>query len=186
MNMHELVYIDNFGLLGSNFYWHKHDAKGITKEEILSVGLTSDRVEVHRNIIDALVVIDQRLQDERGWRLYIKEGYRSKALYKLVYDKRVGKFGKEETDGLFNMHDMPHASGYSVDAALWDPEKNSEVYMRDAADGTPALYVDFYKDRSDEVGTRFYELQRYTIALMEEHGFTLGTKREYFHFDYRR
>ncbi len=167
--MPDLVYIDDDGLLGTNFYWHKHDAKGITKEEILSVGLTSDRVQVAREIIDALVAVDARLQRERGWRLYIKEGYRSKALYELIYEKRLAKFG-EETKKLFNMETMPHATGRSVDVALWDPAIDREVYMRNAEDGTDALFVDFYKERTDEASRRYQELQTYLISLMQERG----------------
>ena len=181
--MPDLVYIDDYGLLGTNFYWHKHDAKGITKEEILAVGLTSDRVQVAREIVDALIAIDTRLQEERGLRLFIKEGYRSKALYELVYEKRLLKFG-EETKKLFNMETMPHASGRAVDVALWDPATDAEVYMRNAEDGTDALFVDFYKEHTDEEGKRYQELQTYLIRLMQEHGFALGTKRKYFHFDF--
>jgi D-alanyl-D-alanine dipeptidase len=127
--MNDLVYIDRHGLLGSNFYWHKHEAKGITKEEILSVGLTDDRVQVHADIIGVLQDIDRAFQ-ERGYRLFIKEGYRSKDLYELVYRKRVEKFGKEETDRLINMKDMPHADGKSVDVALVDKSTGEEVHMR--------------------------------------------------------
>ena len=90
----DLVYIDNYHLLGSNFYWHKYEAYGMTKEDILQAGLTSDRVQVSEKIIDTLVAIDQEMQ-KHGWRLYIKEGYRSEALYKVVYEKRVAKFGKK-------------------------------------------------------------------------------------------
>lgn len=31
----------------------------------------------------------------------------------------------------------------------------------------------------------FYNLQSLVIELMQKYGFRLGTKREYFHFDYR-
>lgn len=181
--MSEFVYIDEYGLLGSNFYWHKHDAKGITKEEILSIGLTSDRVEVHGGIVDLLVEIDIKFREELGYRLYIKEGYRSKDLYELVYRKRVEKFGKEETDRLLNMTDMPHSLGLSVDVALWDPKEEKEVYMRDGEDGADALFVDFYKNR--EEGREYQRLQEFVINTMQDYGFRLGKKREYFHFDYR-
>ena len=70
-----LVYIDEYNLLGSNFYWHKYEAYGMTKEDILHAGLTNDRVQVSNKIIDKLVSIDKEMQ-KRGWRLYIKEGYK--------------------------------------------------------------------------------------------------------------
>ena len=156
----------------------------MTKEDILSVGLTSDRVQVHKDIIDELVAIDKEINDKLGFNIYLKEGYRSKALYELIYEKRVAKFGKEETDKLFNMEDMPHASGKSVDVALWNTETDKEVYMRSGDDGTDALFINFYNDRTDPEGKRYQELQDILINTMLDHGFRLGTKREYFHFDY--
>jgi len=87
----DLVYIDEYGLLGSNFYFHKYESKGLTKEDILDAGLTSDRVQVHQDIIEPLISIDQEFQ-KRGLRLYIKEGYRSEKLYNVVYKRRVEKF----------------------------------------------------------------------------------------------
>ena len=182
----DLVYIDEYGLRGTNFYWHKYEAKGLRKQDILEAGLTSDRVQVHKDIIEPLVACNKQAA-ERGYTLFVKEGYRSRALYEIIYQRRVEKFGKEETDSLFNMQDMPHASGHSVDIAVWDPETDTEVYLRDGADGTDALFVDFYKDKcgENEDAKRYQELQEWLISIMQEHGFRLGTKREYFHFDYR-
>ena len=117
--------------------------------------------------------------------MFIKEGYRSKELYEIIYKRRVEKFGQEETDRLLNMADMPHAQGKSIDVALWNREEDKEVYMRVGEDGTDALFVDFYKNREDEEGKRYQELQEWVIDVMQNHGFRLGTKREYFHFDYR-
>lgn len=184
MNEQNLVYIDDYGLLGTNFYWHKYEAKGLTKEDILNAGLTSDRVQVHKDIIDELAKIDEEFQT-RGYRLYVKEGYRSKALYEIIYQRRVEKFGKEETDTLLNMNDMPHAQGLSVDVALWDETANQEVFMRNGDDGTEALFIDFYKDKDDKQSKRYQELQEWVISIMQRHSFRLGTKNEYFHFDYR-
>ena len=181
----DLVYIDEYGLLGSNFYWkHRDKIEGVTATDLNKVGLYDERVQVDRTIIDILVKIDTIFQ-KKGWRMYVKEGYRPKALYRLVYEKRVELFGKEETDRLLNMNDMPHATGRSVDIALWDPKTDSEIYMRKGEDGTDALFVDFYKDRVDEEGKHYQELQEFVIATMQSHGFRLGTKREYFHFDYK-
>lgn len=182
MNESDLMYIDEHGLLGSNFYWHKYEAKGITKEEILSVGLTNDRVRVHKDIIEPLMEIDREFQ-KKGYKLYLKEGYRSKALYDLIYKRRVEKFGKEETDRLLNMNDMPHASGKSIDIALFDATSNKEIYLRNGDDGTDALFIDFYKDKTDEQSVRYQNLQTWVISVLQDHGFRLGTKREYFHFD---
>ena len=179
----ELVYVDEYGIRGTNFYWQKYEAKGLTKEDILATGLTSDRVEVHKDIIEPLLAVD-RAFGQRGFRLYIKEGYRSKALYELIYKRRVEKFGQADTDRLFNMRDMPHATGRSVDVALWDKKEDREIFMRNGADGTDALFVGFYRGKTDEPSRRYEELQRFVIETMLSNGFKLGTKNEYFHFDY--
>lgn len=184
MNEAELVYIDEYGLRGTNFYWHKYEAKGLTQEDILSAGLTSDCVQVHKDLIKPLVEIHQQFA-ERGYELFLKEGYRSKELYEIVYNRRVEKFGREETDRLLNMNDMPHASGKSIDVAIWSLVENTEIYLRNGVDGTDALFIDFYKGKEDEESKRYQELQEWMIGVMQDYGFRLGTKREYFHFDYR-
>ena len=184
MSDSHLVYIDNYGLKGTNFYWHKYEAKGLSKDDILSAGLTSDRVQVHKNIIEPLLKINKLLL-ERGYELFLKEGYRSEALYNIVYQRRVEKFGQADTDQLINMKDKPHALGLSVDVALWNPVTNSEVYLRRAEDGTDALFVDYYKGKTDADSQRYQELQEWVINILQNHGFRLGTKNEYFHFDYR-
>lgn len=183
MKKGDLIYIDEYGLLGTNFYWHKYEAKGLTKQDILDAGLSSDRVQVHKDIIEPLLNVDREFQ-KKGYRLFIKEGYRSKELYEIVYKRRVEKFGKEETDRLLNMSKMPHAEGKSVDVAIWDPKTDTEVYMRNGDDGTDALFVDFYKDKTDESSKRYQELQEWVIEVMRENGFVLGAKKEYFHFEY--
>jgi len=179
-----LVYIDDYNISGTNFYWHKHEVKGLSKFDIVSAGLTSDRVQVQVVMIEPLLAVQAVLQT-RGYRLFIKEGYRSKALYEIIYQRRIEKFGKEETDRLLNMKNMPHSLGLSVDVAIWDPAINLEVYLRNASDGTDALFVDFYKDKTDTDSQRYHELQTWLIESMQAQGFCLGIKREYFHFDYR-
>lgn len=179
-----LVYIDTYGLLGSNFYWHKYAAHGLTQEDILEAGLTDDRVQVSERIVSILVAIDKELQ-KKGWRLYIKEGYRSEALYNIVYERRVAKYGKEITDTILNINTMPHATGMTVDVAIWDIATNKEIYMRKGDDGVPALFVHFYRDKEDEESKRYQEMQDYIATTMMSHGFRFASKREYFHFDYK-
>ena len=179
----DLVYIDEYSLLGSNFYWYKYEAYGLTKEDVLNTGLTSDRVQVHKDIVERLVNIDNEFK-KQGFRLYIKEGYRSKELYEIVYKRRVEKKGQEETDRLMNMNSMPHAKGKSVDVALFDIKKNDFIPLRKNEDGVDALFINFYKDRTDEEGKRYQELQDLVINTMLSNGFKLGSKNEYFHFDF--
>jgi len=179
-----LVYIDGYGLLGSNFYWHRHEAHGLSKDDILEAGLDSERVQVSEKIIPFLQEIDKELQ-EQDKRLFVKEGYRSQDLYQIVYKRRVEKYGKEATDRLLNIDSMPHALGLSVDVALFDAKTNSEILMRNREDGIEALFIRFYKERQDKVSRKYQERQDYLAELMLLRGFRIGTRREYFHFDYR-
>ena len=180
-----MVKISDYGLLGSNFYWNKYESKGLSKQDVIDTGQTGDYVEVNKEIVETLQKIDRKIQQDYGYRLYIKEGYRSRALYEIVYKRRCEKFSKEETDKLLNMKDMPHALGLSVDATMWNPKENREVYCRNSDDGTGALFVDFYKGKNDQQSKHFQELQEYLIHIMQDYGFRLGKLREYFHFDYR-
>lgn len=180
----DLVYITDYGIKGSNFYWHKYAAHGLTKEDILDAGLADDRVQVSEKIIPGLTQVQRELQG-KGWELFIKEGYRSEALYHRIFERRVEKYGREKTEALFNMQDMPHAVGIAVDVALWNTGTDKEIYLRKWEDGNPALYINFYRDRIDTEGKHYHELQSYLIDLMLRHGFRIGKKREYFHFDYR-
>ncbi len=180
----DLVYIDDYNLLGSNFYWHKYETHGLTKEDILGAGLVDDRVQVSKQIIEPLIAADNELQ-KKGWRLYIKEGYRSKDLYKVVYEKRIAKYGKEVTDTILNIDTMPHSEGLSVDISIWDTKTDKEIYMRKGSDGVPAFFTHFYRDKSDEESKSYQELQDYIAKLMMKYGFRFASKKEYFHFDYR-
>lgn len=179
-----LVYIDTYGLRGSNFYWHKYETHGLTKDDIMGAGVTSDRVQVDEVMVPALLAADAELR-KKGWCMYIKEGYRSEALYEIVYKRRVEKYGKEVTDSILNLAEKPHALGLSVDVALWDVASEKEIYMRNGADGVEALFIGFYRGKTDEDSVRYQELQDSLAQIMQEKGFRIGKKREYFHFDYR-
>lgn len=181
--MDRLVSIRGHGLLGSSFYWNRCDDYGLTRKDLVSMGMKDDQIYVDLEIIPALLQVDKELQ-AKGWRLYLKEGHRPKELYELLYEKRVEKYGKEMTDRLLNIKDMPHTSGRSVDVTIWDEAKNQEIYFRHPEDGPESLLIDFYKNSTGSERIGYQELQEYLIKLMMKHGFELGKKREYFHFNY--
>ena len=170
--------------MGSNFYWHHFERYGLTKKDMELVGLTGPRVQIHKDLIPILLEIDKIFQEKFGCRLYIKEGYRSKELYEMVYKKRSELFGKEQTDKLLNIKDMPHSLGKSVDVALWDEKNDSEVFMRSKEDGPDSLLCNFYSTRQDEEGKRYQYLQDEVRKIMENFSFSLGKKNEFFHFNY--
>ncbi len=179
----DFVSIRNHGFLGSNFYWNRYETYNLTREELQAIGIVNDDIVVHTDLIQPLNQVNEDLK-KQGYCLYIKEGYRSVALYELVYRKRVEKFGKERTDTLLNMKDMPHSNGKSVDVTLWDLKMNTEVHLRKGSDGPDAFFVDFYKHKTDAESIQYQALQDLLINTMKAHGFGMGTLKEYFHFNY--
>jgi len=172
-----LVYIDNYGLLGSNFYWQKGIEIGIPKKILAKAGLTDKRVKVHKNIIKPLKKVNEDLR-KRGYRLYITEGYRSKELYELINKEISKRIGKGNKDRILNMKDMFHTSGKAVDVALWKDGK--KVILHEKKDGINGYFFGFYKNTNNH----YHELQEMLIGIMQRNGFRLGEKGEYFHFNY--
>lgn len=180
--MRDLVSIADHGLLGSEYYWDNRERLNITEEELHVVGVDG-RVQVHKDLIGPLQKADKAFQ-AKGMRIYIREGYRPDALYELAFRKRKDKFGEEDTRRIMNMEDRPHASGRSVDIVPWDPKENKEIPARKREDGVPAMFMDFYKERTDEEGKQYQELQNFMIETMLANGFQIGKRHEYFHFNY--
>ena len=141
------VYIDDYGLLGSNFYWRKGIEIGISKEDLAKVGLYDERVLVHKDIVPSLKSADKELQS-KDCRLYVTEGYRSQELYSLVEKKMKEKIGEIDTGRMLNITDMPHATGKSVDVALWKNDK--KIILHDKKDGVDGYFVDFYKQSNKQ------------------------------------
>lgn len=184
MNSLDLVAIDQHGLAGSSFYWDNRERYQLSVEELAAVGVQDQRIWVHCDLIPALLAADRDFQ-QNDYRLFIREGYRSKELYALVFQKRSEMFGSENVSKLLNMTDMPHASGRAVDVALFDLKSDEPVATRGSNDGPESLFVDFYKNRSDPEGQAYQQRQALLRKIMETHSFSLGTLREYFHFGYR-
>jgi D-alanyl-D-alanine dipeptidase len=181
--MNDLVYIEDHGLLGSEYYWNNYEKMNITREELLAIGMTDGRVRVHKDLIPGLVAADNAFR-EKGMRLYLKEGYRSNELYELAFRKRRERFGEDQTRKLMNIVDRPHASGRAVDVAPWDPQEEKEIWTRNKKDDPAALFIDFYKGKDDPESGRYQEIQEFMIATMLANGFSIGTLREYFHFNF--
>ena len=177
-----LVRLDQHGLDGSNYYWVNRKRLGYSDEELIAVGMSSPYVLVDRGIIQPLNDVNLSLKSS-GRSLFIKEGYRSPALYRLAYERYAQKHGKARADRLFNLSDMPHATGLSVDVVVLDASEQP-IYYRDGDDDPEGCFVDFYKSRTDDKGKAFHQHQVELITLMQENGFRLGKKREYWHFDY--
>jgi D-alanyl-D-alanine dipeptidase len=179
-----LVYIDEYGLLGINYYYKQAKKEGMKKEELIELELFNERILVHKDIIEDLVKVDKAFQ-KKGFRLYLFEGYRSKKLYHLINQRMIKRLGKEETEKILNMEEMPHSSGKSVDISLWNKEKNYLIPLKNKEDGIESYFVNYYKNSKGEKEKKYFKLQKFMIKTMLKNGFRLGKRREYFHFDYK-
>jgi D-alanyl-D-alanine dipeptidase len=147
----------------------------MSDDQLQSVGLCNERVQIHKDLIEPIKKADKALQ-ELGYQIYISEGYRSKELYNLINEKISARIGEEETNKILNMTDMPHTTGKSIDVALY--KDGAIVKLHNKEDGINGYFTGFYKDKN----LFFYETQKKLIEIMQSNGFELGTKGEYFHF----
>lgn len=211
-----LVSIKKYGLEGSNYYYRTRANGRLTEEQVFLAGATKE-VFVDRDVAKVLKTINKKLK-KTGYCLYIKEGYRSEALYELIYEADIKKMlesGEASTRelakelSLINNINKPHSKGRTVDVVILklnpktgdvyrdletnepaeDPDRPralmGQVFMRNGEDGRDAAIVDFYKNKNDPISQRYQRRQEALINLMKDHDFCLGTKREYWHFEYK-
>lgn len=197
-----LVPISEHGIKGENYYFRNSEKLGINKKELRAAGAESDEVYIHQDIVKPLQSINQILEAE-GMCLFIKEGYRSEASYKIAYDAHVRKRIKEglpqedavaEADKLFDLVNMPHTSGKAVDVVFYDLNANKQILLRDGEREPDSKFLDFHKRELEsmpldhpkrEEYEQYQARQERLITLMQNAGFRLGQKNEYWHFDYQ-
>ena len=178
-----LVSTESFGIKGINYYWVRKDLFGFTKDELKSVGVLNNLAYVHSDIIESLAFAQRTLQ-LAGFELLVKDAYRSPELYKMIVEKRSKQFGVEETVRLFNLVDMPHATGLAVDVNLISLETTEEVDLRDKTVSDKAYFVNYYKTSLHPKAGLYQSLQDTLARAMHNAGFKYGKKLEYWHFDY--
>ena len=179
-----LVKTSDFGVEGINYYFVRREMYNLSLEELRYAGVNDQFAYVEQSIIQPLVEAQDQLI-KKGFKIIVKDSHRSKALYNLIYIKRVAKFGKEETDKTLNVVNMPHASGRSVDVNLLSLENGKELDLRDKQDGTQAFFVDYYElNTSHPKASEFNILQKVLAEAMLQAGFKFGSKKEFWHFEY--
>ena len=177
-----LVYTDEFGIRGSNYYWHNAERFNISKAELAKHEIVDVRVRVDKAIIEPLKSAQKTL-NKSGYDIVIVDGYRSPELYQLAYKKRAALHGKDNADSLMNLDAMPHASGRTVDIDLVDVKTGEKIEMRSREDGVEACFVDFYRGKDDPKSQQYQRLQDLLLGTMKSLGFVLGSKKEYWHFE---
>ena len=181
----ELVNVADFGIKGINYYWTRRERFEISLEELKSAGVNNGNAYLSWNIIEPLKKANKELKKYQ-MELIVKDAYRSPELCKLIQKKRYKVRGKEETDQLINMERMPHSTGLAVDVGLIDLKTGEELKMRNADDDPEAFFVDFYKNKKDANSREFQRLQDVLIRTMKSVGFTIGSKSEFWHFEWKK
>jgi D-alanyl-D-alanine dipeptidase len=179
-----LIDVGTQGIQGINFYWTRKERYNLSVEELNAAGVYDEKAYVHQDILTPLLKAQEAFKS-LGYELLIKDAYRSPALYRLIQQKRYILRGKEETDKLLNMVTMPHSTGTAVDVSLIDLKTGEEIIMRDHADDADgAFFINYYKDKTDPKSIQFQQYQDILVSTMLAAGFHLGSKEEFWHFEY--
>jgi D-alanyl-D-alanine dipeptidase len=179
----QLVNVSDFGIQGINFYWTRKERFNLSEEELNAVGVVNEHAYVRQEIIEPLKQTNEHFKT-LGYELIVKDAYRSPDLYDLIQKKRYVLHGKEHTDKLLNMVTKPHTNGLTIDVNLIELATGEEVKMRNPAEDPDAFFIDFYRERPEPECKEFQRLQDILVHGMLEVGFKLGSKKEFWHFEY--
>lgn len=179
------VNVGDFGIEGVNYYWTRRDRLNISEEELHEAGVHDEHAYVRHELIEPLLRADKSLRTW-GYRMIVKDALRPHAAYELAQKKLYEKQGKELTDAMLNMVKMPHASGLAVDISLISLETSQEVWLRNGNhDKDGGWRIGYYMGRDDPASLEYQRLQTILIGTMISAGFVLGSKNEFWHFEYR-
>ncbi len=180
-----LVNIADFGIKGANYYWTRRERFGISDGELKSAGVFDGNAYVNRELVEPLRRANEELK-KQGIELIVKDAHRTPGLYKLAQAKLYKAQGKEKTDQLLNMIRMPHSTGLAVDIGLMDIKTGQELKMRDSKDDPEAYFIDYYRNKKDLQSREFQRLQNILISTMKSAGFCIGSKGEFWHFEWKK
>ena len=178
-----LIKVKDFGIEGYSYYWVNREKFNIRKSELIAANVFSEDCYISELIVAPLKRANKSLK-KYGYKLFIKDGYRPVEVYDLAYTKRQNAGTKNDTSTLLNLAKRPHSSGRSVDVVLCSIKNGRELLMRDDKDGIQASFIDFYKSKDSKKANLFQERQILLRKIMESSGFCLGSKKEYWHFEY--
>lgn len=155
---------------------------GLVEMDLCRVGHEDDNLWVHPDVFVALERVREDIMDH-GYDIVIHDAWRSVALCKLLLEKhRQANLGTLE---LMSQKSFPHATGLAVDAILFCPQTEKEIWLRDhPKHGNASTKYGFYANAKDPDGQRYDRLQKLLVRTFHNHGFRLGAKQEYWHFEH--
>lgn len=183
--MHHLVPIHDYWLEWKNRYWVNASAFNISYIELELIWILDDIAYLTKECCQKLQDINAELY--KSWlKVIVKDAYRSKELYDLVYQKRITKFWKEETDKILNTRTYPHATGNTVDVALVSIIDNKPLRMyipienREQQVASRALH--YYEDSDNDDEIEIHKNRMLLKDIMNKYWFE-WIAHEYWHFD---
>lgn len=179
----KLVNLSDYSIKSFNYYWNNRQRFNMSIDELRDAGVTGDTVRVDERLIEPLHKANTQLRTH-GLEIRVDEGYRSPDMYQLAYAKRKS-YGDGKSTAILNLQKMPHATGLAVDIGLLHTSNGQEVAMRNKKHGLQASFVGFYSNKKDKASQRFQARQKLLQECMESAGFVLGSKNEYWHFEYQ-
>jgi D-alanyl-D-alanine dipeptidase len=180
----KLVKLADYGIEGVSYYWTRRERLGISEEELHNAGVHDEFAYVRPEIVKPLLRADKALR-MFGYRMVVKDALRPAAAYQLAQRKLYEKQGKELTDALLNMEKMPHATGLVVDLGLVELTTGKEVWLRKGEDDKDGAWrIGYYLGKDDPESLEYQRLQTILIGTMVSAGFVLGSKGEFWHFEY--
>jgi prolyl-tRNA synthetase len=187
----DLVSLKDYDIDSINFYFEKSDTYNITKDELAAIWVTDNVCKVNKQVGTQLKKVNNELQ-KQGYKLYVKDAYRSQALYDLVYKKRIALHGKENVDKIFKPIRAIHATGNAVDVSMIDMKTWQEVAFRNDFDSAGnkkshdeiiSSFKTFAYENSNNINEKQFHIMRTILRrAMNKYGF-IGLLHEYRHFE---
>jgi D-alanyl-D-alanine dipeptidase len=177
-----LVKLSDYGIKSINYYWERRDKFNLSEVELNMVGVNGGDAFIDYSLIPRLQEVN-KLLNPIGYEIIVKDAYRSKKLYDLVRQKRYESDGKETTDRTLSATRMPHSTGLAVDVNLVDLSTGEEIAIWDKSDWPDGIFVDYYKNKTDEKSRQYQRMQDLLINTMQKAGFKLAPKNEFHHFE---
>ncbi|MEI7478395.1 MAG: M15 family metallopeptidase [bacterium] len=147
--------------------------------------------KVNKQVAIQLQKVNNDLQ-QHGYKLYVKDAYRSQALYDLVYQKRIELHGQENVDKIFKPIRAIHSKGNAVDVSMIDIKTGKEVLFRNdiningekkSHEEIIASFYTFAYENSQDPQEQGYNTMRTILRnAMNKYGF-VGLVHEYWHFE---
>lgn len=183
----DLVRIENYWLIWSNYYYTNKEKFNITYEELIEVWVESYHALLNTKTCEKLASIDSILRKEYWMFLIVKDAYRSKALYELITKKRYETKWEVYIKKFMNSSwEYRHSSWNTVDVGFCKIWESNEIVVRkqfkDQAEYIRSCALWYFKDSDTSNEKEIYKNRLFIKEMMNSHWFE-WVDHEFWHFD---